>query len=216
MDFQAIRKEYENRGIDETGLPEMPMDLFRDWYQLAVEKCPGRWMEPNAMALATADLKGNASNRYVLMKHIEDDGIQFFTNYESEKGKQLAANPKCAVAFHWPYLGRQVRMVGEVEKTSREVSEKYFHSRPRGSQIGASASRQSSVVESRSQLDEDRKQLDAKFADQPVPVPETWGGYLIRVDRFEFWQGRLDRLHDRIVYSFDKDSGVWSRVRLSP
>lgn len=214
MDFHDIRKEYENQGIDESSLPESPIELFRQWYALAVEKSPGKWLEPNAMSLATSDGAGNVSNRYVLLKQIEDDGIQFFTNYDSEKGQQIDANPSCAVAFHWPYLGRQVRVVGAVEKTSREVSEAYFHSRPRGSQIGAAASLQSSKVESREWLDQQRQKLGQEYDGQLVPLPSNWGGYLIRANRFEFWQGRLDRLHDRIVYEFGKDK--WQRCRLSP
>ena len=214
MDFHEIRKEYEDSGINESSLLESPIEQFRQWYDLAVEKSPGKWLEPNAMSLATSDGAGVISNRYVLMKHIEDDGIQFFTNYDSQKGKQLEANANCAVAFHWPYLGRQVRVQGAVEKTSREVSETYFHSRPRGSQIGAAASQQSSKVETREQLDQQRSKLEKQFDGQPVPLPDNWGGYLIRPTRFEFWQGRLDRLHDRIV--FTHLDGRWSRFRLSP
>ena len=215
MDFHEIRKEYENQGIDESSLSENPLELFRQWYELAVDKAPGKWLEPNAMSLATSDGSGNISNRYVLMKKIEEDGIQFFTNYDSQKGKQLESNASCAVAFHWPYLGRQVRIEGSVEKTSKEVSQVYFHSRPRGSQIGAAASLQSSVVESRELLDQQRQKLGEKYDGQPVPLPDNWGGYLIRANRFEFWQGRLDRLHDRIVYQLEAD-GAWNRCRLSP
>lgn len=214
MDFHAIRKEYENQGIVESSLLESPIEMFRQWYELAVEKSPGKWLEPNAMSLATSDGAGNVSNRYVLLKKIEDDGIQFFTNYDSHKGQQLEANSNCAVAFHWPYLGRQVRIQGSVVKTSREISEAYFHSRPRGSQIGAAASLQSSTVESRELLDQQRQELDKEYEGQPVPLPENWGGYLIRPSRFEFWQGRLDRLHDRIV--FQSTEGNWDRFRLSP
>ena len=214
MDFHAIRKEYENQGIDESSLPENPLEVFQQWYGLAVDKAPGKWLEPNAMSLATSDGSGNISNRYVLMKQIQNDGIQFFTNYDSQKGQQLAANAKCAVAFHWPYLGRQVRIEGLAEKTSQEVSQAYFHSRPRGSQIGAAASLQSSKVESRELLDQQRQKLGEQYDGQPVPLPDNWGGYLIRANRFEFWQGRLDRLHDRIVYQLD--NGAWRRCRLSP
>lgn len=213
MDFQAIRKEYENLGIDESSLPEDPIQLFRIWYDLAVENCPGSWFEPNAMSLATCGSDGTVSNRYVLLKHIEENGVQFFTNYDSQKGQQLASNPNAAVSFHWPYLGRQVRIEGAVEKTSREISENYFHSRPRGSQIGAAASRQSSVVESRDLLDTERTRLKNLYEGKPVPLPENWGGYLLKPSRIEFWQGRLDRLHDRVVYNYD---GTWSWERLSP
>lgn len=214
MDFQSIRKEYENKGIDESSLTDQPIDLFRTWYQTAVDNCPGKWMEPNAMALATTDLDGNVSSRFVLMKHIGEDSIQFFTNYDSHKGQQLSANPKCAVAFHWPYLGRQVRIEGVVEKTSRDVSREYFHSRPRGSQIGAAASKQSNVVASREQLDKENKRLETLYEGNEIPLPENWGGYSIQIQKIEFWQGRLDRLHDRIVFSQAGNS--WNRTRLSP
>ena len=214
MDFQAIRKEYENRGIHESDLMDDPFELFRQWYALAVDKCPGRWLEPNVMALGTSDLEGNVSNRYVLMKSIEDDGIQFFTNYDSHKAQQLASNSKCAVALHWPYLGRQVRIEGTTSKTSRENSEAYFHSRPRGSQLGAAVSKQSAMIDSRETLELQKKKLDQQFKDQPIPLPENWGGYLIKPSRFEFWQGRLDRLHDRVV--FELANGSWKRCLLAP
>lgn len=213
MDFQAIRKEYENQGINETEMPSHPIPLFRDWYELAVEKCPGRWFEPNAMSLATSGPNGEVTNRIVLLKHIEDEGISFFTDYDSAKGRQLLSNPRAAVVFHWPYLGRQVRIVGEVQKTSREVSETYFHSRPRGSQLSAAASRQSFEVASRQDLDAAKSQLTEQFDGQPVPLPNNWGGYLLRPNRIEFWQGRLDRLHDRIEYRFGNE---WTWIRLSP
>lgn len=190
------------------------MPLFQAWYELAIEKCPGPWFEPNAMSLATADQAGVVSNRYVLLKKIESDGIQFFTNYDSCKGQQLAENPNCSVAFHWPYLGRQIRIQGKATKTSREVSEAYFHSRPRGSQLGAVASQQSSVVSDRSHLESKRAELDKQFENATVPLPENWGGYHITIDRIEFWQGRLDRLHDRIVY--EKAGEDWEQTRLAP
>lgn len=213
MDFKAIRKEYENTGIDEAQIPSDPIQLFREWYETAVEKCPGSWLEPNAMSLATTDLDGNVSNRYVLMKQVEDNGIQFFTNYDSYKSSQILANPKAAVAFHWPYLGRQVRIEGAVEKTTKAVSEAYFHSRPRGSQISAVSSKQSTVVESRQLLDDQRARLEEQYDGMSVPLPENWGGYLLKPSKIEFWQGRLDRLHDRIVFRFETE---WNWQRLSP
>lgn len=214
-DFQAIRKEYEDSGIDEAGLPREPMELFRQWYDAAQQNQPAAWMEPNAMAIATSDSSGLVTNRIVLMKGIEDSGIRFFTNYESRKGQQMADNPNVAAAFHWPHLGRQIRLEGKVQKTSREVSEAYFHSRPRGSQISAAVSPQSVTVGSRDQLKKLSQKLDEKYAGQAIPLPENWGGYLIVVERFEFWQGRPDRCHDRIVYR-RQSTADWVRERIAP
>lgn len=213
MDFQAIRKEYENHGILDSELTSTPMPLFRQWYNLAVEKCPGPWFEPNAMSLATSDRDGNVTNRIVLLKQVEEETISFFTNYESEKGRQLSENPRASVVFNWPYLGRQVRIRGTVSRTTRAISESYFHSRPRGSQIGASASLQSSVVSSRKELDERQTALQEQHHDQEIPLPDNWGGYNITPSQIEFWQGRLDRMHDRILY---KDDHGWKSMRLSP
>ena len=214
MDYQAIRKEYENHGIKASDLSECPFESLSKWVKLATDKSPGRWFESNAMSLATTDLEGNVSVRMVLLKGITDVGIRFFTNYDSRKGTQLAANPIAAVCFHWPYLGRQLRIEGSVEKTSREVSEEYFHSRPRGSQIGAYVSKQSTKIDARETLDEESKKFEASLDGNPVPLPENWGGYLLLPTRFEFWQGRLDRLHDRIVY--ERENKKWCRHQLAP
>lgn len=213
MDFQKLRKEYESAGISESELPENPLDCFREWIELATKDCPGSWFEPNAMTLATSDLTGNVTARIVLLKGITSEGLQFFTNYESAKGRQLFGNPRASLVFHWPYLGRQVRIEGIVQKTSREVSENYFHSRPRGSQIGAVVSQQSAPVD-RDALWREAEELAAKYEGTSIPLPENWGGYLLNPSRFEFWQGRLNRLHDRIV--FEQSGGQWGRQRLSP
>lgn len=214
MDFQTIRKEYETKGLEESQLREDPIEEFRAWYELAVEQSPGRWFEANAMTLATSDLAGNVSARIVLLKGIRENGLVFYTNYQSDKGRQLAENPRASLTFHWPYMGRQVRVIGTVSPTSREDSMAYFHSRPRGSQIGAAASAQSEMIESREMLEEQRNQLTQQYEGVEVPCPENWGGYLVQPVRFEFWQGRLDRLHDRIVYAIE--DGSWTRKRLSP
>lgn len=214
MDFQKIRKEYENEGLRESELPDQPLTGLKQWLEIATEHSPGRWFETNAMSLATSDQTGNVTVRTVLLKGITDEGIRFFTNYGSEKARQLDSNPRAAVVIHWPYLGRQVRLRGTVEKTSREVSEEYFHSRPRGSQIGALASRQSTELESRSMLDQIAQEIAARYADSEIPLPDDWGGYLIRAEQVEFWQGRLDRLHDRIVFRLV--NGNWNRFRLAP
>lgn len=215
MDFKELRKEYETHGIDESDLHEEPLETFQKWLQAATENCPGSWLETNAMTLATAGSDGVVTSRVVLLKGIDPAAIRFYTNYESTKGKQLAENPNASVNFHWPYLGRQVRMRGVVARTSREDSEKYFHSRPRGSQLGAVASQQSSKIESRNQLEQIRSELESQYENQEVPLPEFWGGYALTPVVVEFWQGRLDRMHDRVVYELSSN-GVWINYRISP
>ena len=217
MDFQAIRKEYENSGLNESDLLTDPIEEFRKWMDLAQESSPGRWFETNAMTLSTSDPDGSVTSRVVLLKEIRSEGFVFFTNYQSKKGQQISANPKVSLAFHWPYLGRQVRIEGTVTRTTREVSESYFHSRPRGAQIGAAISGQSTRVDSREELERLSEQLETELDGQPVPCPEHWGGFLVSPTKVEFWQGRLDRLHDRI--EFRKENGEncgWGISRLAP
>lgn len=219
MDFKELRKEYETHGIDDSELNADPFQTFRLWMQSATDACPGTWYEPNAMTLATAGLDGLVTARTVLLKAIDEESIRFYSNYESTKGKQLAENHNAAVTFHWAWLGRQVHMRGSVEKTSREDSESYFHSRPRGSQLAALASQQSSRIESREQLEKIRAALESKHEGQPVPLPDNWGGYRLTPVTIEFWQGRLDRMHDRAVYqkeSGEKGSDAWERFRIAP
>lgn len=214
--FEEIRKEYETRGLDRQDLSDDPFQQFDRWFKEAVEKSPGRWTEPNAMTLSTC-VDNSVTSRTVLLKEYEDRQFVFFTNYDSEKGVQLSKNPSASLLFHWPYLGRQIRINGTVERTSREHSEKYFHSRPRGAQLGASASAQSTELGSREHLDDLRKQLDKQHEGQPVPLPDSWGGFGLRPNRFEFWQGRLDRLHDRFQFSLNADSNdSWEIRRLFP
>ena len=213
--FDQIRKEYADQGIDESSLPKDPMGLFRQWYAVAEQNQPGDWVEANAMSLATAGKNGRVSNRYVLLKGVDDDGIRFYSNYDSNKGRQIADNARAAAAFLWAYLGQQVRLEGSIAKTSREDSEQYFHSRPRGSQLGACASTQSSEVESWEVLGQRKAELEHQFADLEIPLPDNWGGYKIVPDRIEFWQGRSNRLHDRIVYELQADK-TWRRFRISP
>ncbi len=215
MDFKELRKEYETAGFDPARLPEEPIGAFRQWFQAASESCPDASFEANAMAVATAGADGNVSCRWVLLKGVTKLGIQFFTNYDSDKGRQIATNPRAAASFHWPWLGRQVRFEGAIEKTDRATSENYFHSRPRGSQIGAMVSRQSAEIGSREELEQLQQELESRFEGQEIPLPENWGGYHIIPARVEFWQGRLNRLHDRIVY-VREDQGKWSKKRLAP
>ena len=214
MDFQAIRKEYEDSGIDADASNDCPIKQLELWLEEATEKSPGRWFETNAMALATAGMDGRVSVRQVLLKGITTGGVRFFTNYDSAKGQQLAENPSCSAALHWPHLGRQVRISGKAEKTSRKVSEDYFHSRPRRAQLSATISSQSAIIESHNQLQNRLDELEAELSGQPVPLPQNWGGYLIRPTEFEFWQGRTNRLHDRVVYRGSTDD--WQKFLLSP
>ena len=215
MDFQAIRKEYEDQGIAIDQLDACPLKELSKWIEDSAAKSPVPWFEANAMALATADAAGTVSVRYVLLKGITDDGIQFFTNYDSAKGQQLEANPNCSVALHWPYLGRQIRISGKAEKTSRDVSRDYFHSRPREAQISASVSAQSTRLASREELEARTQAYTNQMHGDELPLPENWGGYLIRPVEVEFWQGRSNRLHDRIVYQLDA-ANQWQTSLLCP
>lgn len=215
MDFKDLRKEYESQGINDAELDDDPFVVFNNWLKLATESVPGPWLETNAMTLATAGSDGMVSSRTVLLKGVDADSIRLYTNYGSTKGKQIAENPHASVTFHWAYLGRQVQMRGAVAKTSREDSETYFHSRPRGSQLGALTSQQSNKVESRAELEKSRAELEAKYEGKDIPLPDNWGGYALTPIYIEFWQGRLDRMHDRVVYQKD-DEGNWERFRIAP
>lgn len=166
------------------------------------------------MTLATAASDGTPSARVVLLKGLSENGFVFYTNYESPKGKELAANPKAALVFYWPELERQVRVAGRVERVSREQSAAYFHSRPRGSQLGAWASRQSEIIPGREPLEDRLRALQAEYPGE-VPLPPFWGGFRLLPRQIEFWQGRPNRLHDRLLYSLQQD-GSWRRERLSP
>jgi pyridoxamine 5'-phosphate oxidase len=167
------------------------------------------------MTLATTSADGQASARIVLLKEVSQNGFVFYTNYDSRKGRELAVNPRAALVFYWPQLERQVRITGAVVKTSRSESEAYFHTRPRGSQIAAWASWQSSVIRDRAVLEARVKKLEAKYAGVSVPLPPNWGGYRLRPESIEFWQGRPNRLHDRLRYSREAGGG-WKIERLAP
>jgi pyridoxamine 5'-phosphate oxidase len=189
-----------------------PLARVREWYEEAVA---AGVVEPETMALATADPAGRPSVRMVLLKGIDERGIRFFSNYESRKGRELAANPRAAVAIHWQPLGRQVRMEGPVERLSAEESDAYFDSRPPGSRIGALASRQGTVLGSHEELEERAARLAAQYGQGPIPRPEWWGGYLLRPEAVEFWEHRENRLHDRVHHLLQSD-GTWRADRLSP
>jgi pyridoxamine 5'-phosphate oxidase len=207
-----IRKEYRMHRLDPDEVMDNAIQQFELWWQDAVKS---EIEEVNAMTLATASADGLPSARIVLLKGFSQEGFQFFTNYESFKGKQLKENPRACLVFFWKELERQIRITGLVEKLSSEKSDDYFDSRPKGSRIGAWASPQSEVIESSEWLHLRAKQLETNFSSNSVPRPPHWGGYLVRPVTIEFWQGRPDRLHDRLQYSL-QENGLWSIERLAP
>lgn len=207
-----IRKEYTKDSLDQSNINKNPIAQFEKWFQEAIK---AEALEPNAMTLSTITETLKPSARIVLLKGVEENKFLFYTNYQSQKGKELDANPACALTFFWPELERQVRVEGICSRVSETVSETYFKSRPRTSQIGAWASPQSSLIKSRSLLDERAKEIETRFKDQPVlPKPHQWGGYAVEPLELEFWQGRPSRLHDRIVYY--KTDNIWTIHRLAP
>jgi pyridoxamine 5'-phosphate oxidase len=190
---------------------QLPLQLVREWFEEAAAQ---GIIEAERMALATATPDGRPSVRIVLLKGIDDDGVRFFTNYGSRKGRELDANPRAAATLYWQPLYRAARMEGPVERLSAEESDAYFASRPRGAQIGAWASAQGTVLSDRAELDERVREVERRFPDE-VPRPEYWGGYILRPDAIELWQGRPDRLHDREHFLLLED-GTWRAERLSP
>ena len=211
-DPAASPYEHPGTGLRRSDLNRDPIKQFGNWFTAAIE---ARIRDVNAMSLATAGPDAKPSVRIVLLKSFDQDGFVFFTNYESEKGKQLAVNPHAALGFYWIELDRQIRVTGAVEKTSREESQTYFHSRPIGSQLSAWASRQTEAIDGRRVLEARMAEMVERFGDNPVPLPPHWGGYRLRPDRIEFWQGRPNRLHDRFRYTRQAD-GSWWIERLSP
>ena len=211
-DPTASRYEHIGQGLRRSDLDPDPIKQFSNWFTAAIE---AGIRDVNAMSLATAGPDAKPSVRILLLKGFDQDGFVFFSNYESGKGKQLDANPYAAMAFYWIELDRQIRISGKVERTSREESQIYFHSRPIGSQLGAWASRQSEVLDARRVLDARMAEMTERFRDKPIPLPPHWGGYRVRPDTMEFWQGRPNRLHDRFRYTLEPD-GHWLIERLAP
>jgi pyridoxamine 5'-phosphate oxidase len=209
-----LRRHYTLGGIDEHQMLDDPVDQLQLWFDEAIKSCPVDWFEPNAATLATASRDGQVTARIVLLKGLDQHGLFFFTNYDSPKGQQLAENPRAALVIYWPHMERQVRVEGSVERVSREMSATYFQSRPRGSQISAAISPQSVVLPSRAHLDELAAAKEHELQGGPVPLPANWGGYRLQPDMLEFWQGRENRLHDRIRYR--RDAAQWIRQRLAP
>ena len=205
-----LRKNYALGSLDVADANRDPIRQFEAWFAQAVDaKLP----EPNTMTLATVDSRGHPSARIVLIKGVDERGFVFFTNYESRKGREIADNPRASLLFYWIELERQVRIEGTVVKTSADESDAYFASRPLGSRIGAWASEQSQVIESRTLLEAREREISARYGDNP-PRPPHWGGYRLVPDAIEFWQGRPSRLHDRLLYTRNRDT--WDIVRLSP
>ena len=207
-----LRHDYALGALCEADVDPDPIKQFQRWLQTAVA---ARLPEPNAMTLATADRTGRPSARVVLLKECDADGFVFFTNYRSAKGRQLQQNPQAALVFLWLELERQVRVEGNVSRVAPAESEAYFRSRPRESRLGSLVSRQSQVVASRRVLDERFQQLAAQYPGDDIPMPAHWGGYRLRPELLEFWQGRHGRLHDRLRYRRDSATG-WLLERLEP
>lgn len=211
MKLSDIRKEYSIKSLDFNDVSFDPFQQFRVWLDEAIDS---EVPEVNAMCLSTLGINGFPNARIVLLKEM-DHGFVFFTNYESEKGQEIASNPKASLTFFWPDLERQVRIMGEIEKVSESESDTYFHSRPKGSQIGAWTSPQSRVLENREELNLLLQKIEKRFEKESISRPAHWGGYRLIPIRIEFWQGRPSRLHDRISYQ-KQENGNWEIVRLAP
>lgn len=212
-DLSDYRKSYEKSALLESTIKENPMEQFQKWFY-EVEAANGV-DEPNAMTISTMGLDGYPKNRVVLMKKFTHEGFIFYTNYQSEKGRAIASNPSVCLSFFWPNMERQVIIKGTAEKIAENLSDGYFESRPLGSQLGAVVSNQSEVIGSREALEKDLEALEKEYEGKEIPRPSYWGGYLVRPISLEFWQGRPNRLHDRIRYTLQEDYN-WKIERLAP
>jgi pyridoxamine 5'-phosphate oxidase len=210
--MDKLRREYTDAGLDERDLEANPFKQFEQWFQEAID---AKIDLPDAMTLATATQDGIPSARIVLLRGHDERGFVFYTDYESQKAKELAENPNAALVFYWRELDRQVRITGQVSKVSRENSNNYFQSRPVGSRLAALASRQSEVIPDRKVLEERFKQLAEQYKDEEIPLPADWGGYRLAPNMIEFWSGRPSRLHDRLRYTRQPDDD-WRIERISP
>jgi pyridoxamine 5'-phosphate oxidase len=210
--INSIRRDFAGKPLNEDDLPQDPYQVFEIWFEQAVQS---QILDPYAMIVSTVGKSLVPSTRVVYMRDISLNGLVFYTNYNSQKGKDLEQNPYISVLFFWGELERQVRIEGKVEKLAPEKSDAYFASRPRESCIGAWASSQSNKIKSRAELEQKVKEIEEKFKETAIPRPQNWGGYLIKPFSFEFWQGRPNRLHDRIKYNLNP-SEEWEISRLSP
>ena len=215
MTMEDMRRSYTQRGLSKEDVSADPLVQFDRWFEEAKQASPPDWFEINAMTLSTSSQRGEVSSRIVLLKLIQSGQFYFFTNYDSIKGNQIEENPRGSLCFFWAHLERQVRVDGILSKCDRDTSVTYFRSRPRGSQIGAYVSQQSSELDSREELQQRAKAAESEYEGADVPCPNNWGGYALRPNRIEFWQGRENRLHDRIVYIQDT-SDTWAIRRLAP
>jgi pyridoxamine 5'-phosphate oxidase len=211
IDISSIRKEYKLKGLSERYVDSSPFEQFDIWFK---EMLNSKLPEPTAVMLATATKEGKPSARALLLKGYNSDGFIFFTNYESRKGKEIEENNSGALLFFWPEIERQVRVEGTIEKISRTASEDYFKTRPFKSRLGAWASKQSTVIPNRAEIILKFFKYLIKFHSKEIPLPSFWGGYILKPDVFEFWQGRANRLHDRVRYT--RKDGLWKIERLSP
>ena len=211
MELADLRREYSRHGLSENSVDADPFAQFSAWMNEALNS---EIIEPTAMTASTVDAAGRPSSRVVLLKGIDAQGFVFFTNYDSKKASDLDINPNISLHFFWPDLERQVIISGTTAKTSREESEEYFAKRPVESQIGAWASKQSSVLQTRKELEDGVAEIGQRFAGQEIPCPPFWGGFRVTPESFEFWQGRASRLHDRICYT--RNGNAWMISRLSP
>jgi pyridoxamine 5'-phosphate oxidase len=212
VNLESSRERYDGGELTEANASADPVAQLRAWLELAY--ATPEIKEPNAMCVATAGADGLPTARMVLLRGLDERGLVFFTSYGSRKGRQIAENPRAAVVFYWPPLHRQVRVEGPVSQVAEDESDAYFTSRPRMHQLSAWASEQGEPVESREVLDERLRHFDERFEGEDVPRPHSWGGYLIVPDRFEFWQGRANRMHDRLEYR--RDGRTWRLLRLQP
>ena len=209
--LEKMHKQYEMAELRRKDLLESPSGMFRSWFEKIEDS---KNIEANAATLATSSKKGKPSSRTVLVKEYDERGFVFYTNYKSKKGRQIEVNPYGSLTFFWPEFERQVRIRGKMRKVSRKQSEKYFHSRPRLSQISVLASHQSEILENREQLVKKVEKLEKIYEGKEIPLPDYWGGYRLEHRKVEFWQGRRDRLHDRFVYA--KNGTIWQIRRLAP